>query len=272
MLPGPTPTTLILALAFLGGCSNPYAQYYVDLLDGHAVAELPKFIPFDGEPKLFLSNDLDSDIRTLYSDGFEPIGYASFNGVLTDSMEAVRVAEEVGAEVILLMQRHTETLTGSVPFTVQNPSQTISTQHSGTIYGPSGLTNYSGQSTTMVPGGFTTYNIPYSVSMFDHVAVFWARLKPPILGLLALPLTDENRRAIGSNHGAVVDVVMKDSPAFHANILRGDVIIRMGDTIISDPAEFSAAIGQYAGQKVIITLIRDGVERQIHVLLNQRSY
>jgi len=61
---------------------------------------------------------------------------------------------------------------------------------------------------------------------------------------------------------------MNDSPAFLANLLRGDVIIGIGDNSVSTPEEFSNALQVNKGKKVVVTFIRDGKNESLEVQLN----
>jgi len=49
-------------------------------------------------------------------------------------------------------------------------------------------------------------------------------MKPPIFGTHIKDLTPEIRQQIGSNKGMLVYAVIKGSPAFEADILKGDVL------------------------------------------------
>lgn len=63
---------------------------------------------------------------------------------------------------------------------------------------------------------------------FDQVAVFFVRSTKKLkFGVAVMDLTPEQRASLDRNSGAVVDIVMENSPAFNANILPGDVILEI---------------------------------------------
>jgi S1-C subfamily serine protease len=85
-------------------------------------------------------------------------------------------------------------------------------------------------------------------------------------------LTDDLRKEIGSNRGVVVNVVVKGSPAFNADIMHGDIITKINDEVVSDVQSFGATVGRYAGQEVVLQTYREGRERQVPVRLNPSTY
>ena len=111
---------------------------------------------------------------------------------------------------------------------------------SGTVNstGPGGYVTgtYSGQSTIMTPGGSTTHYVPYAISRNDAEASFWARQDPRgiRLGVLFEPLPDALRTRLERNTGVLTTGVIKGSPAFNANILPGDVILKIGGEDVID--------------------------------------
>ena len=84
-------------------------------------------------------------------------------------------------------------------------------------------------------------------------------------------LSAELKQKIGSNKGVVVTAVVKGSPAFDADILRGDILKQIGNHEISDPKMFGEATGRYAGKKVMVTLLRDAKEFTKEILFRGHS-
>jgi len=85
-------------------------------------------------------------------------------------------------------------------------------------------------------------------------------------------LTDDLRRQIGTNRGVLVHAVIKGSPAFNADVMRGDVITKIGEDITPDRKSFGATMQQYAGQEVVLETYRDGVKREVRLRLNSKEY
>jgi PDZ domain len=269
-------TGFLLAVGLFSGCAgNPYAKFYQDGIGGKAIAQVPALIPHTGDPQLYTTTDMDRDARSLIENGYGYIGQASFNAGSVDNGYAIDQARQVGAAIVLVKSRYTNTVSGAVPFTTQNPSQTVTTYHQGSVYSSGssgGYGNYFGTSTTTVPGGYTTTYIPYSVNRFDYAATFWAKVKRPVLGVKYVRLTDEAKKEIESNHGVLVDVVIKGSPAYEADILKGDIITKVGEEAVGGPEDFQGILARHVGQDVQLEVYRAGSKRLISVKLNERSF
>jgi len=206
----------------------------------------------------------------MLEDGHGLVGISSFNG--TDNVNvntALKQATRVHASVVLVYSKYTNTVSGTMPWTAPD-TQRSTTTLSGNVIGPGGMATYSGNASSTTHGTRTTY-IPYSDNRYDYFASYWIKLKPPVLGVHVRELTAELKQKIGSNKGVVVIAVMKRSPAFSADILRGDVLRKIGDTEILDQKTFGEATKQYAGKKVAVRFIRDGKEFTKEILFNERT-
>lgn len=71
-----------------------------------------------------------------------------------------------------------------------------------------------------------------------------------------------------SSEGAEVVNVTKDGAAAEAGIAEGDVVTKVGDRPITDAAELQAAVLEHApGDKVAVTVVRQGVQHTLQVTL-----
>jgi hypothetical protein len=120
-------TTSFLLLILFGGCVKPYSEFYTDQLGGRSISEFPSLVANEGDPQLYSTSDHERDGRALRENGYVLIGYSTFNAGAVDSEEAIRQAKKVGAAVVLIQSQYTNTVTGTIPYTVQNPSQTVTT-------------------------------------------------------------------------------------------------------------------------------------------------
>jgi hypothetical protein len=69
-------------------------------------------------------------------------------------------------------------------------TQTTTTNVYGNTFGSGGFNTFSGMANTTTYGTQTTY-IPYNVDRFDYVATYWAKMKPGIVGVQMVNLSDE---------------------------------------------------------------------------------
>jgi hypothetical protein len=248
------PASAVLLL-LLTACANPYSQFYNDQRGGRSLGEFPITDRYEEEPQIYSTSDQERDGQSLREKGYVLIGSSSFNSGAVDSQQAVRHAKKVGAALVLIQSRYTDTVT-------------VTSYHLRSVHGSGGYGNYSGTSATTLPGEPVTHQIPHSVDLYDYDATFWAKSKPHSLGVHANDLTDDMRREIGSNRGVVVKVVVRDSPAFNADIMSGDIITKINDEVISDAQGFYAIIARYAGQEVVLHTYREGREREVPLRLN----
>lgn len=257
-------TLPVMLLVGAAGCVSGFKQFYVDQLGpNRSRAEVHA-----GEPEVYSGRDPEQDFVAMVESGYILTGYSSFNGPSANLAQAKAQARSVRAAVVLVYSKYTNTVSGVTPLVINNPDQTVTTQSQGTVYGSGGSASYTGTSTTTVPGGYSVYNIPYSVARFDQMATFWVRGKPPVLGVYVRDLTPEERAQLQRNRGVVVTAVIKQSPAFKADVLHNDVLLRIGSDDIDDVSGFMAVVPRYAGEEVDLVFLRSGESRTVRVRLN----
>ena len=102
-----------------------------------------------------------------------------------------------------------------------------------------------------------------------YLATYYIKTKAPIFGVYILDLSPEVRQKIGSNNGVIVNVVVKDSPVFLADILKGNIIRKIGYIDIVDVKSFQEVFRHYIGQTVNVLILRDGHEINKQIQLNE---
>ncbi|HXM83211.1 MAG TPA: PDZ domain-containing protein [Burkholderiales bacterium] len=70
-----------------------------------------------------------------------------------------------------------------------------------------------------------------------------------------------------TNAGLMIEVVRKNSPASKAELMRGDVLTRIGDTPMRQLSDYQAAVSRYRGQTVEVIVVRDAKELGKHVAI-----
>ena len=206
-------------------------------------------------------------------DGYVFIGESSFYGPANRSNQdqAVDQGKKVGASVVLFKSQYMDTRSGVIPYTVANPNVVSTVNTSGTVYGSNGNSaSYSGTGTVSTPGGYSTYAVPYSVDRNTFYASYWAKRDPNRikLGLNYRPLDEAQRRKLQRNAGLQVTIVVRGTPAFKANFLEGDILLKINGEDIIDGQSLTADLMKLAGQHVSIDLLRDDQPRTIALTLN----
>jgi hypothetical protein len=259
----------VLIAAFLQGCATPYAQFYQDRSGGVDVAKNDSFIIQSGAPRLIRGASLEEDFVRMHEDGYSLLGISTFNAAQVNENGAIDQAKKVQASIVIVYSKYSGTVSGVMPMTTPN-NRTSTTNLTGTAYGSSGgYANYSGVATTTTYGTQTTY-VPYAINRADYFASYWIKIKPPVFGLLIKPMTQEVIKKIGTNKGVLVDAVIKGSPAFDVDILRGDVLSKMGESYVYDGDSFHQAVRMNEGNEINLLLYRDGREIKKTVKLRNR--
>lgn len=243
---------------FLAGCVAPFSQTYYDHTGGADITTDPSVILTHDEPQLFRGSNEEEDSLRMLEKGFVLLGYSASHGGDVDENGAIVQAKKVHASVVMLYSRYTGAVSGSVPLTLPD-TQTSATMLAASAYGSGGDATYSGTANTTNYASRTTF-IPYIFHRADYLATYWVKIKPPRLGVQVTDLTFDIQQEIESNKGMLITAVVRDSPAFNADIVRGDVLTKIGNVEIYDSEIIHQAVQQYEGQKVPIVLIRDGKE------------
>jgi membrane-associated protease RseP (regulator of RpoE activity) len=147
-------------------------------------------------------------------------------------------------------------------------TQTTRTNVSGNVSGTGGSAYYSGSGTSTTNGSQAVY-MPFSVDRHEYFASYWIKRKGVILGIEPRDINDKIRSEIGSNMGILVNVVIKNTPAFFAGLFKGDVITSIGDKLVYNPQSLNEALSENAGKEVDVLFFRDGKRLTKKIKLNK---
>jgi len=256
---------LFIAL-FLAGCADGYKQFYQPIPQSPQDAQSRQLVPFKGEPRIAISSgNAAEDYRRMFEDNYGPIGFSSFIGPAADQALALAQAKKVGAAVVVVSARYQNTVSGALPITTPTSQTSYS---SGTVnaYGSGGFAtgNYTGTTTTY--GSQTSY-IPYSVDRYDQMAIYFGPLERKGVGFRLIPLTAEQHQALGTNKGLKIDAIAKESPAFKADILPGDIVLEVNGHALYDSPSSSDVLVSVRGSMAEFLLVRNGVQIRKNVFV-----
>ena len=213
-------------------------------------------VPPPPTPALYRGGDDEAgDTRALIENNYLLLGASAFTGGAADPRQAVEQGQRLGAAVVVL---YGELLSGPdaalapLPFHPRPPGADAAD--------PAPAADTGGAQATI--GSLPAR--PRS----EHKATYWARTRPPVLGIMNRPLNDEEKARLLRNDGLVVELVTNGSPAAAANIRQGDVIVAIDGKAILDPLAVPAFLQSIAGRKVRIDLLRDGAPHAVEVQLN----
>jgi hypothetical protein len=247
----------LLALTICG-CMNPYAKFYRDLTNGVDISSHPNMEISSAPPRLVHTGNHDETAMQLREEGYHAIGLSSFWAKDYSETKAIEQAEHVKASVVLFSKKYRNSESGSVPLTLPT-TQTSYNSFSGNVYGTGGSANYYGSGSTTTYGTQTTY-LPYTNHYYDYMVSYWVKQKNFRFGIEPKELSETDKVALQSNKGVRVDLVVKNTPAYEADILKGDFIKQIAEDPILDTKSFFKAIDKHEGTTVKIMLIRNGQE------------
>lgn len=205
------------------GDFNPYAESYVSRMQA---AQVP-----NGRPKLFTGQDKVEDYYRLLEDGYDMLGYSSFEYGDVPPEKAGEYAATLNAAVVLVYTQGIDSLDNR---SGRKPSATDAAGASA--------------------GDHTLY---------QYFATYWIKLPMPLLGL---HVQRENQE---DDAGLEVLAVVKESPAAVAGLQRRDVLTQLGGMDLHKPEQLAQVAQRFAGQTVEVVLRRDGGELRKTVTLNR---
>lgn len=239
---------LILALLLLSGCASPVYKYFTPVAVSNADAPKPCLYP---EVKSI--SNINNSLQQYYREGYVQIGQSSWDDEASDiQSDLLKKSKEINACLVLVYRKQTGTETEEMP---------------SSVYMSPGFGYYPGY----YGGGFETYQ-PYMVSLYQYNVFFLKQMENFYTGLYITDLDDQSRKAIQSNKGVVVALVVNNSPAYNADIIPGDIIIQVGKFILTNTDSFNNAVEFYQGQNVIFTLYRNGNKLNKSITVSSAKY
>ena len=216
---------------------NPYTKNYKTRMAS------PK-ASLTGEPKIFRGQDRVADYQTLLEDGYDLLGYSSFEAADVPPEKLTEQAQKVNADLALVYTARS----GETPASVKLD------QARDKLNKPDDEANEEAAK-------------PANDKFYNYFASFWTRLPTPLLGVHVKQGQEEGVPA----KGLEVIAVIKGSPAAAAGLQKGDTLLRLGETQLDKPELLSQAAQRYAGQKADVVFIRMGAEQHQTVTLNARQ-
>lgn len=259
----------IVLCSLLTACASGYSTFYqpnadaVDIMSRRAAPAPASPIVEHAAPA-----DPEKVLEAYARRAYQLVGVSSFNsGMRETDAAAIAQAKKVGADLVLILNpQYTNTIQTTVPITTPTTTTSYTTgSATAYAYGGAPVTAY-GNATTTTYGSKTSY-VPMSTNRYDFTAVYFVRTKMR-LGAFVRNLSDAERQTMGTNHGVVVTLVSDATPAFDSDLLAGDVLLTINGQRVSSQDAYGALLNQYAGQRVELTLSRNGTSVTKTIKLN----
>ena len=251
--------SLFCLVVLTSGCVNPYVKNYQSADNQKHPSENQPLLPFSGQPQLVTSQDLKADALKMRENGYILLGHSKFQASPINEKLALNQAKKIGAEVVMVNHKFVATKSESVPMSTWIPGQQTDQTERVIIQNGTNTPKVIDRTvTTTTQGEYQTSYVEQSVDYYDYAASFWAKAKAPIFGVNVQALDEATKAELGTQKGVVVRVVVTDSPAYEADILRGDVLLSLQDEVIRDPQQFFNLVDKYSGQTVTVLIYRSG--------------
>mgnify|MGYP000013345292 CR=1 FL=1 len=220
--------TLFLIAQNVCAAENLYSDTFVASKATNAKHVVPK-----EPPKIFTGKDKVKDRQRMEELGFELIGYSDFQAGDVSPEMALPQAKALQADTVLLYSERASNVPASVKMQQMRDAKEGKKTNAG------------------------------SDAIYRYFASYWAKLAKPSLGVhVKIPEKDE------LGQGLQVLVVMEDSPAKAIGLMKGDVLLSIGERPLANVTDLSKALNQYAGQTVDIVYTRDNMRFDEKISLN----
>ena len=207
------------------------------------------------DTKIYAGMNKEKDNIRMLEDGYDLMGTSAFQGPFTEPNQALKHAQSIEADVVLVYDRKINEMTR--------------TERLRQIHAEMKKSSKSEKNSVIE---VSEADLQDKNSKFDFYATYWAKLPQPILGLHVIKLIKKNSdtKEKKEEAGLKVIAVIKDSPAFKSGIQKGDVILVLNDVNTESPEEFAKSVFKQQGNKVKIKYARDNEEKVVVTELNRR--
>jgi serine protease Do len=265
---------IILALLIQSCAQSGYKIFYTPYVDAKALSDV-ELLQEGEDAKIYGSDNFQRDTLVLRSKKYIPVGYSSFNGGYEDTKNAGAQAKFVGATVVLISSKYTntQTITSTLLLPDNKTTYHSGTANANTTYSSNGSNLGSSNTNVIYNGTSTTYGtkaVPITTNQrrYDQGAVYFVKSnKKYKFGAQFSDLTPEQRTLLERNTGAQVKVVIEDSPAFYSNVLAGDFLIAIDGQLIKNTEQGVQLMGSVPSEAKYstLTIIRNGTKKNIKV-------
>lgn len=225
---------LTLALFFatsLAACTNNYEKFFDA---GYAEVNYAQKPNSSDEVNVLYREVGENTYREMLESGFWYKGHSGWTGPAQDVSYAKTHAVNIGASHVLITNKLLNTETKNIPLTLPDTKTTYhGGNYGGSTYGSYGGYTYSGSNSGSYSGTSTTYGtkttyIPVTTNTYETHAYFFVKVDPSQykFGANFLEVSSDMSSQIGMN-GGVQLIVVRNTPAYYADFISGDVIVEV---------------------------------------------
>jgi hypothetical protein len=229
---------MLAALAFSPATwaeDNPYSNHYQAQNQGdlHSLQANP-------EPQLFSGTRRDEDNIRMLENGYDLMGFSSFEAGEVDAEQARKHGRAIQADSVLVYMKKA----GGA-----SPSSRMEVIKEAVKKGQS----------------LTEKDVAVTAGSYRYYATYWAKLPPPLLGIHVIKLVPKQATQgedvptnTASSEGVRVIAVIHGSAAEKGGVVRGDQLLSLNNEKVDDAAQLSNLVRKYRGKAVKLQLERQG--------------
>ncbi len=237
-------TLFIFSLLFFTSCATTtFDQFYTPW---HENGYFPKeaYLNDEKEIRVIKAKNTDEKFREVASHWFWCIGSSKFNNSPSIDDEDTRTALKK------LSQKHKAT----IAIWSKIPSNSFDSY------------------TTSLPTSLLTFSETHSISRYNYSAYLFIPIPPQnrlayTPGIYVSELTQHDREFYKQNTGVLINIVFKDTEAYYANLIHGDIITSINGKRIYTTEDYHDIIQKSKPEDTWnITFIRNGYEKHVEIL------
>jgi|GEM_PF-163137 len=198
------------------------------------------------DTKMFVSNHKDEDNIAMMEDGFDMMGTSGFEAGNVSADLALAYGKSIKADTVLVYSKYGSAKTPDSK--IQLIKEAMKTK-----------------------GEVTAKDLEPEEEKYNYYASYWAKLPTPLMGVHVIKLVQNTDNGPKPEAGLIVIAVIKESAAAKASLVKGDVLLMLGDAVMDQPDDLFAAVKRYAGQTIPVVYERAGDEVTKNITIGSRK-
>lgn len=198
------------------------------------------------DTKMFVSNHKDEDNIAMMEDGFDMMGTSGFEAGNVSADLALAYGKSIKADTVLVYSKYGSAKTPDSK--IQLIKEAMKTK-----------------------GEVTAKDLEPEEEKYNYYASYWAKLPTPLMGVHVIKLVQNTDNGPKPEAGLIVIAVIKESAASNASLVKGDVLLKLGDAVMDQPDDLFAAVKRYAGQTIPVVYERAGDEVTKNITIGSRK-
>lgn len=220
---------------------NLYAKHYKAQNENNLKSANPHV-----DTQMFVSNHKEEDNIRMLENGYDLMGTAGFEAGNVSPELALAHGRAIKADTVLVYSKYGNTKTPDSK--MQMIREAIKTK-----------------------GEVTEADLIEEPVKYNYYASYWAKLPMPLMGVHVIKLVQSTNDGPKPEDGLKVIAVIKESAAAKAHLVKGDVLLKLGDAVMNQPDDLFAAVKRYQGQTIPMLYARAGDEMTGTITIGNRK-